>query len=379
MSKKVKGVKHLGGDTYLLDYQARLERHQERIHAASMSEARAIRDERKVALRKQVPAPQNGQERMNGTFDDGWAKVEENTRAANCTEKYIARSKKIYDRVFGEFLPKHYPSIKSPSQLNLQFFQDYQSHFVNILKRDPDGGWGKELCHIKTMLQRLRRAGFCGKDLIEEMKDMPCPESVKKEYHDIPKELWRKLLAVIKEEKPHFYYLLYYILRTGRRITETLMLEKQDVVWEGLNPVRINIRAETTKTKTAAPMLTLDEDLRDAIRASIQRNRGIKTKYLFPNEKGKICRYDRVRLYLRKVSPSILGVEITPHFLRHRFMTECGKARVAFADVSKISVTALTHQFCYLPLAVASLECYPIQEVANVEKHGQEAGSTRTA
>jgi len=187
MSKKVKGVKHIKDDVYLIDYQVGLDRHQERVNAASMSVARAIRDERRVVA-----------------------------------------------------------------------------------------------CH---------------------------------------KELWRKLFVFIKRDRPHYYYPLYYAFRTGRRITETLMLEKRDVVWDGLNPVRINIRAETTKMKAAAPMLTLDEDLRKTIKESIQRNRGIKTKHLFPNEKGKMCKYDRVRLYLRKVSPPILGVEIKPHHLRLRYFS----------------------------------------------------------
>jgi integrase len=33
----------------------------------------------------------------------------------------------------------------------------------------------------------------------------------------------------------------------------------------------------------------------------------------------------------------VIGITITPHYFRHRFFTECGKANVPLADVKAIS------------------------------------------
>ncbi len=44
-----------------------------------------------------------------------------------------------------------------------------------------------------------------------------------------------------------------------------------------------------------------------------------------------------MRTYLKEASNKILGMEITPHYFRHRFLTECGKANVPMADVMNIS------------------------------------------
>jgi len=52
---------------------------------------------------------------------------------------------------------------------------------------------------------------------------------------------------------------------------------------------------------------------------------------------GRRCSPGKVRRYLKKVSREVIGQEITPHYFRHRFLTECGKANVPIVDVMTIS------------------------------------------
>ena len=47
--------------------------------------------------------------------------------------------------------------------------------------------------------------------------------------------------------------------------------------------------------------------------------------------------HGRIREHLKRVSRQILGVKITPHYFRHRFLTECSKANMPIVDVMVIS------------------------------------------
>jgi len=105
----------------------------------------------------------------------------------------------------------------------------------------------------------------------------------------------------------------------------------------GLNPVKINIRAETTKTGVDAPIERLDKELADIVRQAYINGSKHKTTYLFCNRLGKRCSKNSVRVYLRKTSQKILGIKISPHYFRHRFLTVSGKANVPIIDIMNIA------------------------------------------
>lgn len=163
------------------------------------------------------------------------------------------------------------------------------------------------------------------------------PKARKKEYPDISKTKIMELLSFIKKDRPDFYNPIYFMCRVGRRVEETTLIEKKDVIWDGIKPVKINIRAETTKTREYAPLNKLDSDLEIFIRQAYQFSIKHKAVYLFLNRQGKKCNQRRICEYLKKVSEKITGVKITPHYFRHRFFTESGKANMPIADVKTIS------------------------------------------
>jgi len=145
------------------------------------------------------------------------------------------------------------------------------------------------------------------------------------------------LLNFIKGDRPDLYRPIYFMLRTGRRVEETTLIQRKDVVWEGLVPVRINIRAETTKTKTFAPLAHLDPDLQLFIRQAYQESNRHKAVYLFLNRRNKKCDQRKITDYLGSMSEDLLKVRITSHYFRHRFCTECGKSNLPPVDVMAIS------------------------------------------
>ncbi|MBU3958862.1 MAG: site-specific integrase [Candidatus Omnitrophica bacterium] len=190
---------------------------------------------------------------------------------------------------------------------------------------------------IKAIIRRLYGLGYCSKELVESLKDIKKPHSNKKEYTNIPNSRIKELFQAIKQDRLDYYYPLYFISRTGRRINETTLIERKDIEWKGFNPIRLNIRAETTKTRQNAPLQKLDQDLERTIGEAYKIGLKQKEPYLFLNMYGRRCSPGKVRRYLKKVSREVIGQEITPHYFRHRFLTECGKANVPIVDVMAIS------------------------------------------
>jgi len=183
-------------------------------------------------------------------------------------------------------------------------------------------------------MNRLYLLGYCRKELIEQLKRVKKPLASKKTYPNIRKSDIEKLLVRIKQDRPDYYNVIYFMYRVGRRREEVMLIEKRDIVLKGFWPVAINIRTETTKKKVAAPLTYLDEDLKRHIRSALNNN---MTKWLFPNRLGNKCTSNRICDYLKEKSREIIGFEITPHYFRHRLCTECGKKNVPIADIKAIT------------------------------------------
>ena len=125
--------------------------------------------------------------------------------------------------------------------------------------------------------------------------------------------------------------------RTGRRVEETTLIERRDVVWDGIKPIKINIRAETTKTDEYSPLGKLDSDLEVFISQAYRESFKHKAPYLFLTKRGKKFNQRRICEYLKDVSEKIIGIKITSHYFRHRYWVECGKSNVPIVDAMAIS------------------------------------------
>ena len=223
------------------------------------------------------------------------------------------------------------------NQISLSFLQEYKAYFVNELKHNARGGLRAELIVLKSMLRRLRRLGFCGKEIIKMLSEIKRPTVEKKNYPEISNGKIKELLDFIKNDRPDFYGAIYFMARVGRRVGEVALIERRDVVWNGLRPVKINIRPETTKTKEVAPIERIDNNLAQVIQGAYRLGSRHKTIYLFCNRRGKKCAQGSLQKYLRKASKEIIGVELTPHYFRHRFLTECAKSNLSMVDVMYIA------------------------------------------
>jgi integrase len=278
---------------------------------------------------------QAGLHRKESDFVTAWTSLEQSLLAENLPVKTIGRYRNTFRRLFVDFRNTKFPHAKSPSQLSLGYFEEYRSYYGNQLGRSS--GLRAELIIVKAIMQRLYRLEFCTKELIEALKAIKKPKAVKKEYPDISKTKIGELFTYIKKDRPDFYHPLYFIFRTGRRIEETLLIKKADIVWNKLIPLRVNIRAEITKTGESAPLKRLDSDLQRFLQQVNRDSQRHQAPYLFLNRQQKKCNQRRVCLYLKEASKRVIGIIITPHYFRHRFMTECALHQVPIADAMAIS------------------------------------------
>jgi integrase len=184
----------------------------------------------------------------------------------------------------------------------------------------------------------MYKLGFCSEKIIKDIAEhIKKPKPNKKQYPEITNSKINELLAFIKKDKPDYYRPIYFMKRTGRRVEETTLIERRDVVWDGIKPVKINIRAETTKTNEYAPLGKLDPELEVFISQAYRESSKHKAPYLFVTKRGKKFNQRRVSEYLKYVGEKIAGTKITSHYFRHRYWVECGKNNVPIVDAMAIS------------------------------------------
>ncbi len=333
--KRYSGIRQIDNETYEINFRPRkgAERVFKRVKAQSVKEA-SIKMAELITEARKVVLPDTEQ-RENITFDEIFPVFERNLTADDLARKTIYGLKKVYHRLFTEFRLKRYPHIKTPAQLSLPFFLEYKAWYGVELKRSR--GLRTELGRVVGIMHRLRKLRYCSEAIIKDLREVKIPGRTKKDYPEITDSNMKSFLARIKNERIDVYGPAYFMKRTGRRVEETTLIERKDVIWDGIRVVKILIRAETTKMRRVAPLNYLDPDLEAHIRQAYQRSKDCRSPYLFANKFGKKCAQGIISKYLGTLSEEMLKIRITSHYFRHRFCTECGKANLPLVDVMAIS------------------------------------------
>ncbi len=335
MAKKYEGIRErVPGKRYEVSWRPYkgADRIFRNIEAPSLSEAYYKRQQLISEHSRSLSVPEEDRKRLTTSFADMLEALERDVRADNRAKKTLGRYKNTYQRIFGKFREERYPHILSLGQTRLPFFREYKNYYATELA--SAGGADMEMGVVKAIVKRLKALGYCGQGLIDELKDIKKGKKVKKAYPNIPDSKLKDLFDYIRRDRPDYYRPLYFMFRTGRRREETTLIEKKDVILNGVEPVSINIRAETTKTGEKAPLNYLDQDLKKLIQSALSNN---KTKWLFSNRLDNKCTANKLYEYLKRTSKEIIGVEITPHYFRHHFCTKAGSMNMSIPDVKAVS------------------------------------------
>lgn len=329
------GVRQLGKGLYEVNFRpssAGADRVFRRVNVQSLQEARTKRAELIAEENKKNNAPIIHKDRQNSSYEELKIAIERSLLADNKNRKTINRFMSCW-RAFKQFLIERHPDITSINDLKEAHFEDYKNYIVVDKKREK--GWRAELTIIKAIFKRLKRKGYCNKDVLEELKELKRPARIKKAYEHIPNSEIKKILSYIKDDRPHYYGLTATLYKCGWRIEETTLLRKADIKWNGLNPLELLIRAESTKTKKERIFDMFDDELRVVFRQYAFNNK--KTVWLFPNKNNRKIHSGHYREYLKEVSRNIIGKAITPHYFRHRLCTVAAANNVPVNDIKAIT------------------------------------------
>ena len=320
------------------------------IEAPSLREASMIRA--KLMLEARQKTQEQPAQPQQTDFQAIWSVLESDIKIEGPTSLVGLRN--VYNRMFFDFRNLKHPEIVSPAQLDSIFFLDYRNYVINEVSHPEDKpykGWREELKRLKTIINKMRTRKFVSNDLIMDLKRIKLPEANEKEYPEISQTQMRTLMDFIRKDRPDLYGPIKFMLRTGRRIEEVTLIERKDVIWNGFNPVEMNIRAETTKMKTKATLKYLDEDLRQHVRLYYSISKEHQAPYLFLNAQFNKCQQEAVRRYLERVSKEVIGSRITSHYFRHRFCTETCKAKLPMIDIQAIcgikDVATILRKYCH--------------------------------
>ena len=337
--KKYIGIKEIiAGEKYQVNFRITKggQRFWETVKACSKQEAFNLKAEIITQKLKELQTPEAEKLRLTTDFSRVWDEINEGLTGERKSRKASLHYQKTFWRMFEDFRKLKFPYIQNPNQLSLAFFEQYKNYYCNELNRPK--GLRAELIYVKAIMKRMYKLGYCSEKIIKDIAEhIKKPKPNKKQYPEIANSKINELLTFIKKDRPDYYRPIYFMKRTGRRVEETTLIERRDVVWKGIKPIKINIRAETTKTDEYAPLEKLDSELETFVNRAYKESSKHKAPYLFLTKRGKKFNQRRICEYLKKVGDKIVKEKITNHFWRHRYWVECGKNNVPIVDAMAIS------------------------------------------
>ena len=323
------GVRRIKQDKYEINFRTGSRRVYKRVSAGSMREAFLLRSE---LMRQYGTSADIKSCREKLSFADILNELIIDMKADNLRAKTISRVCNTYETFFVKFLPLRYPEVAQMKQINARVINDYKKFVVYDMGRSR--GWRAEITIVKLIFSRLIRGGYCPASVKDDLAEFKRPAQQQKDYVYISKQEKQQLLVYVKEDKPAYFGVLYFLVRLGWRIEETLSIKKENLRWKGTRPVVIKLKSEDRKNKRNFELATIDDDLAEVI---IYYARISETEWLFPNSKGSKIKSDKFRIYLAKVSINVIGKRLTPHDFRHSLVTEMGLANMPIRDVMAIT------------------------------------------
>jgi len=244
----------------------------------------------------------------------------------------------VFNRVFVDFRQRYYPALLGCSSLPMGFFRKYKSYTCEELKRN----WRAEIIYVKAIMNRLTKLGYSTEDDLKQVRSIATPEGSPRPMPKHTDKQVLNLLEYARKDRPDFYKPIKFMHLVGRRADETCSILKEDVSMNGLDPLVIQTRPETTKMKKQLPppIYLEDPELKALIKSTLANN---KTPWLFPHKNGGKIHPNYLWKYLSKASIQAIGVKVTPHFFRKKFLTESNrgglnKDSMAMANIKNVSV-----------------------------------------
>jgi len=326
--KKYSGVRKRGHERYEVNYYVGKKRITEIVIAFNERDAYLFK------LRKLANAGKNvvlEEEQQTITFDQGIEQYLSST-AKFLTLSTQQRSICIYNH-FIDFLKKTNPELCFVHQVTTAVAQRYKDYLLALPFKSASG-INTDITKLRAIFKKFIEFGFILENPFCAIEKIPnrLARPVKKHLptdHEI-----REILDDTSGD-PSYREITRFLVRVGRRIEETCLYEKNDVLKDSKGwPIKIKIRPDIAKNRLAEE-LSLDDELAEIVKESLVKHP--KEKYLFTNKEKRKIAQNTYRIYLQEICKKRGLNKITPHCFRYYVCNKLLNSGVNLKDAMAIT------------------------------------------
>ena len=269
--KKYAGLRQRSKGTFEINYYVNGERVTDTVKANNEAEAYAMRLQ--LMASAGAPATENkiADISLNGAIEHYLRNTEkilqDNTRQ---------RSQCIYNHLL-DFLKEFYSAIISVSQITVEVAKKYKEHLLSMPGKSPSG-INTDITKLRAIFKKFEEYGFIAINPFSKVEKIPS-RLAKPEKKHLPTD--HEIKCILQSVNGHDSYdeITRFLIRVGRRIEETTLYEKNDVLLnEKGKPIKIIVRAEISKTRETGE-LSLDDELAEIIHQALLKHP--EEQYLF--------------------------------------------------------------------------------------------------
>ena len=328
--KKNTGVRQRGKNSCQLNYYVNGKRITETIKASSESEASVVRLQRLAASSsKPIGKDATGEITLQRALE----------LYLNETEKLLCprtkqRSICIYNHLL-RYLSQSFPNIRFVHEVTIDVAESYKNYLSNKPNKTPSG-INTDITKLRAIFRRFKNNKFTTINSFKKISKIPRRLARPEKKYLPTKQQMDVILEAVKGD-PSYEELTYYLRRAGRRIEESTLLLKGDVVCdENGKPTKVRIRKEITKGKIESE-LDLDDELVKIISKALAKHP--EEKALFTNQYGRKIACNTYREHCLKRICKNKGIKdnITPHCFRYFVVNELLAAGIAMQDAMQIT------------------------------------------
>jgi len=326
--KKYPGIRKRGQDRYEVSYYVSGKRITETVIASNEKDAYIFKLRRLANSGRNVILDKESQEITFAQALEQYLTSTEKLLTLNTQQRSVC----IYNH-FLDFLKETSPEFCFVHQVSGKVAKRYKEHLLALPGKSPSG-MNTDITKLRAIFKKFIEFGFIRENPFYAIEKIPnrLARPVKKH---LPTDYEIRQILDYTSNDPSYREITRFLVRVGRRIEETCLYEKKDVLKdrEG-RPIKIKIRPEIAKNRFAEE-LSLDDELAEVVKEALHKNS--KIRYLFTNKEKRKIAQNTYRLYLQEICTSNKLNKITPHCFRYYVCNKLLNSGVNLKDAMAIT------------------------------------------
>ncbi len=306
--KKYSGVRQRGHDSYEINYYANGKRVSETVKASTEAEAYAYKLKRIFDADATLPTQKAV---VQISFEQAIEKYLINTEKllhSNTRQRSLCIYKHLRN-----YLKHFHPEVEFIHQITSDIVKRYKDYLLSIPTKSPSG-INTDISKLRAIFKKFIEIGFLEKNPFYAVEKIP-QRLAKPQKKHLPTDYEIKQILECTAKDSSYREITRFLIRVGRRIEETSLYEKKDVLKDSAGkPIKILVRPEISKTKEPGE-IPLDGELAEIVNEALTKH--VDTQFLFTNKERRKISQNTYRNYLQDICKAKELNKITPHCFRY--------------------------------------------------------------